>query len=113
MNGVKENVGSTGFPAEVLRLPGQFLGTGEITDCAPVVDEVGGRLQCVHVIRAQVVTASLQHMLAFLQRVPAMAGLAQRSGKPLAGMEPVDVLPAPGRLERGDHPARDIERFLI
>jgi uncharacterized protein len=52
LNGIKENVGSAGFPAEVLRLPGQLLGAGQIPDRAPVVDEVGGSLKRVHVIRA-------------------------------------------------------------
>jgi hypothetical protein len=41
-NGVKKNVGSAGFPAEIVSETGQFLGTGEIPDRAPVVDQVGG-----------------------------------------------------------------------
>ena len=112
-DGVKENVGSTGFPAEVVRLAGQFLGAGEVPDRAPVVDQVGGGPERVHVVRAQVVTAPLEHVLAFLQRVPVMAGLAQCGGEPFARVQPADVLPAAGRLERGGDPPCDVERFLV
>jgi hypothetical protein len=42
-----------------------------------------------------------------------MAGLAQRGGKPLARLQPADVLPAAGRLERAHDPACYIERFLV
>ena len=96
-----------------MRLAGQFLGAGEVTDRAPGVDQVGGGPKRVHVIDAQVVTAPLEHMLALLQRVPVMAGLAQRGGESVARVQPADVLPAAGRLERGDDPARHVQRFLV
>jgi hypothetical protein len=91
----------------------QFLGAGEIPDRAPVVDQVGGGAERVHVVHTQVVTAPLEHMLAFLQRVPVMTGLAQRGGESLACVQPADVLPAAGRVERGNDPARDVKRILV
>jgi hypothetical protein len=75
-DGVEEHVGGAGFPAEIVRLAGQFLGVGEVPDRAPVVDQIGGGPERVHVVHAQVVAAPLEHMLALLQRVPAMTGLA-------------------------------------
>jgi hypothetical protein len=64
--GVQENVGSAGFPAEIVGAPGQVLGAGEIPDRAPVVDQVGGGPERVHVVHAQVVSAPLEHVLTFL-----------------------------------------------
>jgi hypothetical protein len=65
-HGVEENIGNTGFPAEIVGLKGQFLGTGDIPYRAPVVDQVGGGPERVHVVHAQVVAAALEYMLAFL-----------------------------------------------
>jgi len=96
-----------------MREKGQFLGTGEISDRAPVVDQVRRGPKRVHMVYAQVVTASLEHMLALLQRIPVVAGLAQRGREPLACMQPADVLPATDHLERRDDPACDVKRFLV
>jgi hypothetical protein len=65
------------------------------------------------VIHAQIITKALQHVLAFLLRVPVMAGLAQGRAESLAGRQPTDILPASGRLEHADHPAGEVERFLV
>jgi hypothetical protein len=51
-NGVEEDVGSAGVSAEIICLTGQFLGAGEIPDRSPIVDQVGGGLQRVHVVHA-------------------------------------------------------------
>ena len=67
---------------------GEFLGASKIADSAPGVDQVGGGPERVHVIVAQIVTVPLEHMLALLQRVPVMAGLAQRGRKPVACVKP-------------------------
>jgi hypothetical protein len=75
-DGEKEVLGDARFPAEVVGLSGQFLGTAEITYGAPVVDQVGGGPERVDVVVAQVVTVPLKHVLAFLQRLPVIAGLA-------------------------------------
>ncbi len=112
-DGVEQNVGSTGFPAEIVRLTGQFLGAGKVSDRAPVVDQVGGRSKRVHMIGAQVVAAALEDMFAFLERVPVVAVFAQRRGEPFARLQPADVLPAAGLLERGDDPPRHVERLLV
>jgi hypothetical protein len=57
--------------------------------------------------------ASLEHVLAFLQRVPVMAGLAQCGGESLACRQPADVLAAADRLERADNPACYVKRLLV
>ena len=41
-DGVEEDVGSAGVPAQIVRLAGQLLGVGQVTDRAPAVDQVGG-----------------------------------------------------------------------
>jgi uncharacterized protein len=112
-DGEKQNVGGIGCPGPVVRLPGQFLSASEVTDRAPVIDQASGGPERVHVVRAQVITAPLQHVLAFLQRVPVMAGLAQRGGEPLARVQPGDVLPPADRVERTDDPACRVKRFLV
>lgn len=111
--GVEEDVRRADLPAQVVGLPGQFLGAREITDGAPVIDQPGGGSHRVHVVHAQVVAAPLQHVLAFLQRVPVMAGLAQRGGESLARVQPRDVLPAADRVERADDPAGYVKGFLV
>lgn len=112
-DGVEENVWSARLPAQIMRLAGQFLGASEVPDRAPAVDQVGGGPKRVHVVHAQVVTAPLEHMLAFLERVPVVAGLAQRGGEPFARVQPADVLPAADRLELGDDPPSNVKRFLV
>lgn len=108
-DGITEHLGGAGFPAEIVRLAGQFLGFGEVPDRAPVVDQIGGGPKRVHVVDAQVVAAPLEHMLALLQCVPAMTGLAQRSSEPFARLQPADVLPTAGRLKRGLDPPCHVE----
>ena len=61
------------------------------------------------VIQAEVVTVTLDHILAPLQRVPVVTGLAQRGGKARPRVEPVGILPAADGLERRDDLARDVE----
>lgn len=101
--GVEENVRGVGFPAEILRLPSQFLGAGEVPHRAPAVDQVGGGSERVHVVCAQVITAPLKQMFTFLERVPVVAGLSQRGREAPASVQPANVLSAAGGLERSDH----------
>jgi hypothetical protein len=96
-----------------MRKLGQFLRAGKIPNRAPGIDQVCGRPEGVHVVHAQVVTAPLQHVLALLQGVPVMAGLAQRGGEPFARVQPADVLSATRSVERGNDPPRDVERILV
>jgi hypothetical protein len=51
-DGAKEDVGSAGFPAQVVRPASQLLGASEIPDRTLVVDQVGGGPERVHVVHA-------------------------------------------------------------
>src|SRR2546421_13029457 len=94
---VEKILRTAGPQANLMGFAGEFLGTGKITYSAPGVDQVGGGAERVHMIDAQIVAVPVEHMLAFLHRVPVMTGLAQRGGKAVARVEPEGVLPAADR----------------
>jgi len=109
----EEIVPGAGFPASVISLIGQFLGAGQITHGAAVVDQVGGGRERRHVLVTQVFAITLTDMLPLTQRVPVMTGLAQRGRESLTCPEPVRVLSPANRFELIPDPTRYVQRVLI
>lgn len=106
---IKKIVRSAGCQAKITRLAGQFFGPDEVVNCAPVIDQIGGRPERIHVISTQISATPLNYILAYIPRGPVMTGLTQRSRESFACRKPMRVLPATYLLERIDDLACHIQ----
>lgn len=85
--------------------PRQLLSAYQITDGAHGVNDISSRPQSARMIAPQIVPVPLEHLLAFLERIPVVSGLAKRRCKPLAGIKPVGAFASvDGRKRIGHSP---------